>query len=246
MRTIAFCEIEPYCRRVLARHWPGVPIHDDIRTLAPPAADIVCGGFPCQDLSIAGKGAGLEGSRSGLWSELARVIRHVRPRYAIVENVPMLLGRGLGQVLGDLAEIGYDAEWHCIPASAVGAPHVRDRIWIVAYPSDAGLGLEIQPQRERGSEAASDARGDGTFRSVADADGGSLALRGTPRRMGWGEIAANDLASAQGRTHWPAEPDAPRVADGIPNRIHRLRALGNSIVPQIAETIGRAIMRISQ
>src|SRR5579862_7777078 len=134
MRTVQFVELDPFCRRVLAKHWPTVPCHDDIRTFVPGAADVVCGGFPCQDLSIAGKGAGLEGSRSGLWSELCRVIGQVRPSYAIVENVPALLGRGLGRVLGDLAEIGYDAEWHCIPACAIGAPHIRDRIWIVAYP----------------------------------------------------------------------------------------------------------------
>ena len=95
--------------------------------------DIICGGFPCQDISVAGKGAGIEGSRSGLWSEYARIISEVRPRYVIVENVAALLGRGLERVLGDLAALGFDAEWHCIPASAVGAPHRRDRVWIVAY-----------------------------------------------------------------------------------------------------------------
>src|SRR5262249_39831862 len=99
----------------------------------PQGIDLICGGFPCQDISVAGKGAGIDGERSGLWAEYARIIGEVRPRYAIIENVSALLGRGLQRVLWDLAQIGYDAEWHCIPASAVGAPHRRDRIWIVAY-----------------------------------------------------------------------------------------------------------------
>ena len=139
--TVAFCEIEDYPRRVLAKHWPKVPIYDDVRTLTAVAlrrdgiaVDVICGGFPCQDISFAGAGAGLAGERSGLWREYARLIGELRPRFVIVENVSALLGRGLGAVLGDMAALGYDAEWHCIPASAVGAPHRRDRIWIVAYP----------------------------------------------------------------------------------------------------------------
>ena len=141
MTTVAFCEIDPYCRAVLRKHWPDVPCYDDIRTLNRErlaadgiAVDVICGGFPCQDISCAGAGAGIDGERSGLWREYSRLIGELRPRYAIVENVAALLGRGLDVVLGDLAALGLDAEWHCIPASAVGAPHRRDRIWIVAYP----------------------------------------------------------------------------------------------------------------
>jgi DNA (cytosine-5)-methyltransferase 1 len=136
MRTVAFCEIDPFCRRVLAKHWPSVPIFDDVTKLRGPdvgSVDVICGGFPCQDISLAGKGAGLAGERSGLWRDYARLIGELRPSYVIVENVAALLGRGLGDVLGDLASLGYDAEWHCIPASAIGAPHRRDRLWIVAY-----------------------------------------------------------------------------------------------------------------
>ena len=138
-RTVAFCEIEPYAQKVLAKNWPGIPIYDDVRELTSEKlkadgiiVDVITGGFPCQDISHAGKGAGIEGERSGLWSEIARLIGELRPRYAIMENVSALLGRGLDVVLSDLAEVGYDAEWHCIPASHVGAPHIRDRIWIVA------------------------------------------------------------------------------------------------------------------
>jgi DNA (cytosine-5)-methyltransferase 1 len=140
MKTVAFCEIEEFPRRVLKKHWPEVPCYDDIRTLTAArlaadgiGVDVICGGFPCQDISNAGQRAGLEGERSGLWSEYARLIGELRPQFVIVENVAALLGRGLSRVLGDLAEIGYDAEWHCIPASHVGAPHRRDRIWIIAY-----------------------------------------------------------------------------------------------------------------
>jgi len=138
--TVAFCEIEDYPRRVLAKHWPNVPCYDDVRTLTADrlaadgiAVDVICGGFPCQDVSFAGKRAGLEGARSGLWREYARLIGELRPRFVIVENVPGLLNLGMGTVLGDLAAIGYDATWDCVPASAVGAPHRRDRVWIVAY-----------------------------------------------------------------------------------------------------------------
>lgn len=127
-RTVAFCEIEPFPRRVLAKHWPGVPIYHDIRTLTADllardgiGVDAICGGFPCQDISLAGKGAGIAGTRSGLWSEYARIVGELRPRVVVVENVTALLIRGLDRVLGDLAALGYDAQWHCIPASYVGA-----------------------------------------------------------------------------------------------------------------------------
>lgn len=141
MSIAAACEIEPFCRDVFANRFPGIPIYDDVRTLTATrlaadgiVVDVLCGGFPCQDISWAGQGAGLHGERSGLWREFARLIREVRPAYAIVENSAALLSRGLGDVLGDLAEIGYDTEWHCISAADVGAPHSRERLWLVAYP----------------------------------------------------------------------------------------------------------------
>ncbi|MBO5781043.1 MAG: DNA cytosine methyltransferase [Opitutales bacterium] len=135
-------EIEPYCREVLLQRQrdgmlPKFPIWDDVKTFDGRdwrgKIDVICGGFPCQDISCAGKGAGLAGARSGLWSEFARIIGEVRPRYAFVENSPMLTRRGLGRVLGDLAEMGYDAEWAVLSAADVGAPHLRKRIWILAH-----------------------------------------------------------------------------------------------------------------
>jgi DNA (cytosine-5)-methyltransferase 1 len=134
-------EIDPFARKVLEKHWPGVPKHDDIRTFKPTAVDVIAGGFPCQDISNAGKRAGIaEGTRSGLWSEYVRIIREVRPKFVVVENVGALLVRGIGRVLGDLAESGYDAEWDVLRASRFGAAHRRERVFIVAYP--AGIRLE--------------------------------------------------------------------------------------------------------
>jgi len=155
MRTVAFCEIDPFCRRVLAKHWPTVTCYGNVRTLTAArlradgiVADVICGGFPCQDISSAGKGVGIEGERSGLWKEYARIIGELRPHYVIVENVAALLSRGLDVVLRDLASIRYDAEWNCIPASAAGAPHRRDRLWLVAYPDGSERG-QISSTRQR-------------------------------------------------------------------------------------------------
>lgn len=158
--TVAFCEIEPFPRKILNKHWPEVPCYDDVRTLTAESlerdgigVDAICGGFPCQDISTAGKGAGIEGERSGLWSEYARLIGKLRPQVVFVENVAALLGRGLDKVLGDLASLGYDAEWHCISASAIGAHHHRDRLWIVAY---ANNGMRQPSKIERPGICAED------------------------------------------------------------------------------------------
>ena len=137
LEIVAFCEIEKYCQKVLQKNFPGVPIYEDITKLNGKDfkdIDLLTGGFPCQDISIAGKGAGIEGSRSGLWFEMWRIISEIRPRFALIENVPMLTIRGGTRVIADLAEIGYDAEWQVIGADDVGAWHRRKRIWIVAYP----------------------------------------------------------------------------------------------------------------
>jgi DNA (cytosine-5)-methyltransferase 1 len=273
MRTVAFCEIDPFCRRVLAKHWPGVPCADDItaREFREGEADIVCGGFPCQDISNAGERAGIAGERSGLWRELLRAIRLVRPRYAIVENVAALLSRGMGTVLGDLAEIGADAEWHCIPASSVGAPHQRDRVWIVAYPDGGGWPTGEQAAAAVGhGRTAGAGRGDlpdtvvervhvkplalaecggalltdrdGAIRQVADADDSERQPSWSPGRMGWLGVAIDAVGIADIRDHWAVEPDVGRVADGVPGRVDRLKSLGNAVVPQIPEIIGRAIL----
>lgn len=243
-KTAAFCEIEPYCQAVLKQHWPDVPIYDDVRTLTAERlradgieVDAICGGFPCQDISLAGRGAGLTGERSGLWFEFYRLIEEVRPQVAIIENVPALRSRGLAEVLRCLSQIGYDAEWHCIPASAVGAPHRRDRLWIVAHaPCEAG--------RRRLCEANAVYNGAefGNSRTVvANASTPGLSapeqeeLRGTRWREERGAIAECDW--------WPSEPNVGRMAHGVPARVDRLKALGNAVVPAIPALIGRAILQ---
>lgn len=270
MKTVAFCEIDPFCRKVLAKHWPDVPCHDDITTreFVEGEADVITGGFPCQDISFAGAGAGLSGARSGLYRHLIRAIRLVRPRYAIMENVAALLSRGLGTVLGDLAEIGNDAEWHCIPASAVGAPHRRDRVWIIANARSVEHESDSSPLSGTLAEELSGA-------SVADAEcsraaqpAGSQCEERLGVIVGGENVAYAAVFGSQGSGQpfepgnpapdsdwqagepvdgrlgyqWATEPDVGRVAHGVPARVDRLRSLGNAVVPQIPEIIGRAIM----
>lgn len=250
MQTVAFCEIDPFCQRVLKKHWPNVPIFPDIRTLTAadvPRVDLICGGFPCQDISFAGKGAGIEGERSGLWREFARLIGEIRPRFVIVENVAALLGRGLGRVLGDLAALGYDAEWHCIPASYVGAPHQRDRVWIVAYSqkfSDSCTshnGISSQYFRSQGKFGGNNLR-----------ENFSNAYNSASTRQlanGW-EVYSFSESIRFNRSNssewWASEPSVGRVAYGVPNIVERLGGYGNAVVPQIPEIIGRAILNASQ
>jgi DNA (cytosine-5)-methyltransferase 1 len=244
MRTVAFCEIDPYARAVLRKHWPDVPCYDDVRTVTADrlradgiACDVICGGFPCQDISHAGKGAGLAGERSGLWSEIARLVGELRPRYVIVENVSALLGRGLDRVLGDLAEIGYDAEWHCIPASYVGARHIRDRVWIIAHPDRL---RELQPQGNEQDIGRRD-----HFRPESDASHAhrsGLQERFLRPGVSPGQGRHDDGQDTAVDPWWPAEPALVRRFHGIPNRVDRIRCLGNAVVPQVVEVIGRAIM----
>lgn len=146
--TVAFCEIEDFLRHVLAKHWPDVPCYDDVRTLTGErlaadgiAVDVICGGFPCQDISLAGRMSGVDGAKSGLWREVIRLGANLWPRFLVLENSPVLRSRGLEALLSQFLEIGYDAEWHCIPANAVDAPHRRDRLWIMAYASGERNGL---------------------------------------------------------------------------------------------------------
>ena len=254
-KTVAFCEIEPYCQKVLAKHWPQVPIYDDVRTITADrlasdgiAVDAICGGFPCQDISCAGKGAGLEGERSGLWFEYARIIGELRPRYVIVENVSALLSRGLDRVLGTLASLGYNAEWHCIPASAVGAPHRRDRVWIVANSTSVGRSkgdicdTAINGQSFAKRKTTHVAKPSEAHSLVADANC-CERKRGTEKSVfKFAYIPRQFKRGCENvRAVWSVEPDVGRVANGVPARSHRLRALGNAVVPQIPELIGRAI-----
>ena len=253
-RTVAQCEIDPYCNKVLAKHWPEAKRYGDIRELNAAALHrdgitvrAICGGFPCQDISNAGKQVGIEGERSGLWSEYARLIGELRPEVVFVENVSALLGRGLDRVLGDLAALGYDAWWDCIPASAVGAPHQRDRLWLVAYPS--GAMAERANTRTHLSQVHSAERRFAVVANgadVSDAFGkrqpgqGQFVNASHPAPDGGGQ-AANVVDASVGN-QWKVEPDVGRVANGVSHRLDRLKGLGNAVVPQIPELLGRAWM----
>ena len=212
-KTVAFCEIEEFPRRVLAKHWPEVPCYHDIRELTAErlatdgiAVDVITGGFPCQDISAAGQRAGLLGDRSGLFWEIDRLIGELRPSYVILENSPELLDGWMGDILGTLSQRGMDAEWHVIPAAIVGAPHLRERVWIVAHaPKVTGLHqLHL----------------------------GQAIRRGLPNLGNPWEADAWDSP----------ETGTCRVDDGIPDRVDRTGALGNAVVPQIPELIGNAIL----
>jgi DNA (cytosine-5)-methyltransferase 1 len=214
--TIAFCEKDPFCRKVLKKHWPHVRQHNDItRAKFETHVDLVTAGFPCQDISLAGEGAGLSGERSGLFWYIIRTLCMVGRPAVLLENVAALLDRGLSNVLGAMATFGYDAEWHCIPASAVGAPHRRDRIWIYAHPTTLKnkrpAGQQIQPEFVR------DLIGARVSRHFA---------KHPPKNTRWG-------------VPWcDSKPRLCRVDHGLR---HRLHALGNAVVPQIPEIIGYEI-----
>jgi DNA (cytosine-5)-methyltransferase 1 len=207
MTCVGQVELDPYCRTVLDKHWPEVPKHDDVRT-APawwaahprPAVHAVVGGFPCQPFSEAGRRRGTADERWG-WPWMAAVVREVRPRYVVVENVAALLddADAFGWLLGDLAQLGFDAQWSVLSACAMGAPHTRERLFVLAHP--AGQRIE--------------------------------QLRGVER-------------TAQGQAqrhlhHWATQPEPHRVADGVPRRVDRNRALGNAVVPAVGEYLGRLI-----
>ena len=218
MTTVGQVEWDAYCQSVLAHHWPEVPRHDDVQT-APawwlsqprPVVDVVCGGFPCQPFSTAGLRRGTGDERWG-WPWMADVIRAVRPRYVLVENVAELLAdsRAFGWLLGDLAELGFDAEWSVLRASDFGAPHRRDRLYLVAYPP-------IGDESDQGAGARQAAR--------------------------WNEPRGSGLSPNRG-PRWLPEPAVDRVAHGLPSRMVRqpLHALGNAVVPAVAEHVGRLIV----
>ena len=283
--TVKFCEMKPHAQAVLAKNFPGVECHPDVTTFPfeQGQADVITAGFPCQDISYAGEGAGLAGSRSGLYREVVRALRVVRPKWAVLENVAALLSRGLGTVLGDVASVGYDAEWHCIPASAAGAPHRRDRIWIVAHPrgeqhegcraplsgslatqlseayvanaSRGGHGSQLGSGQDTGAAGTDQSEGDQREwlwpelgrSSEALADAGSVDVQGliaseSDQEERQGPEQRPSGSRGDGLGWWSVEPGLGRVAHGIPNRVDRLEELGNAVVPQIPEIIGRAIL----
>lgn len=279
MKVIWNCEIDPYACGVLKKHWPQIPNLGNIKEINwndVPRPDVLCGGYPCQPFSTAGQRQGEEDPRH-LFPWVAEAIRQLRPRYAVMENVSGHLSLGFGTVQGLLAEIGYDSRWDCVPAAAVGAPHLRDRVFIIATPrakqrqslakgnnagscdplfagwdapwhgrpfmanTDNNSG-QLQPEWEIsepdiercGSSLANSGNGETGWRL-----GGSTE---TQRHDGDWTIDERRVSEHDSREWWPAEPNVGRVAHGIPRRLDRLRGLGNAVVPQVAEHIGRIVI----
>ena len=250
--TVCAVEIEPYCRKVLLQRQrdgilPRFPIWDDVRTFDGTAwrgkVDVVAGGFPCTDISCAGKGAGIEGEKSGLWKEMARIIGEVRPRYAFVENSPMLVGRGLAMVLGDLAEMGYDAQWCIVSASDVGAPHKRDRIWIRAELADSNSnGAERCESKLSRADTGTNGCSEENMANADMQHGKRRSESQQPTGESWKSRDQHSRGSAECRDTWwikdPADgtvkPFMGRVAHGVAHRVDRLKAIGNGQVPACA------------
>jgi len=237
MKVIWQSEIDPFATKVLKKHWPEVPNYGDIKRInwgdiVPP--DVICGGYPCQPFSTAGRRLGEEDPRH-LFPWVLEAISRLRPRYAILENVRGHLSLGGVSVIGELANIGYDSEWRVISAASLGANHRRDRIIIVAYPNGEGLERSLGTSPERGSDGFTNG---GSHMANSDSFGrleGTLEVFSAERR----ESALAGLTLGR---WWESEPELGRVADGVPGRVDRLRALGNAVVPQVAEVVGRLVM----
>ena len=253
-RTTQFIEIDPFCQKILKKHFPFTPIHDDIRTFTaiPGQYDVLCGGFPCQSISVAGNRAGItEESRSGIFYELMRVIRMVRPRFVVLENVAAILNNGLDIVLGELSQAGYDAEWSVISASSLGACHRRSRWWCVAYTNDYGSSTssisKLDDQTNNDSSEGSNQVSQSS-RSVESTNSGIVQqfAKSTDsnskrlQRQNFSEVEREIWAKGSTRRLNPdwrsyvSKPILRRGDDGLSYRVDRTKALGNSVVPQVA------------
>ena len=258
MNVIWQSEIDPYACRVLSKHWPEVPNYGDIKTINwgdVVRPDVICGGYPCQPFSTAGKRRGEDDTRH-LWPWVRDAISELRPKYAILENVRGHLSMGGLTVIGELASIGYDAEWRIVSAASVGANHRRDRIIIVAYPNDTRGRTSRSAINRNGTQEVQEWQHESQHwfgrrsTSMANANGKWLGVNGSSRNVrqtnnarvyaGVGQIAYD------GWQWWTTEPDVGRVANGIPNRVDRLKGLGNAVVPQVAEVIGRLVISHAQ
>ena len=265
--TIGFSEIEPYACKILKRHWPNVPNYGDIRNVRGLRADLITGGFPCQPYSTAGKRGGASDDRA-LWPEMFRVIGETRPTWVLGENVPGIISMELDRVLSDLESLGYAAWPLGVPACAVDAKHRRERIWIVAYSEHErrnASALNRKPASDDRGQAQPQEQAEQPARShpVADADetgrreqcrAESIQSEHSPSEhhrhalsddgSRSGERPWREISRSPQPARWQPEPGMGRVANGIPNRSHRLRGLGNAIVPQVAETLIRMMARM--
>lgn len=295
-RTIWQCEQDSFCRSILAKHWPGIKIYEDIKTMNTKEVerpDILCGGFPCQDISVAGKGEGIHGKKSGLWWHMSALIGRLRPSIIVLENVPAITFRGGKEVLGSLAEFGYDAEWTIISAQQFGAPHLRKRWFCVAYSSsfrrmehkrlkkEIQQSRELRVQREESSQPSMPESAHSSSPYAAHSHSqrldnlqlrssteGSSQTTSTEKSYALEQNSSNaahsisiraqvqtirgysgqqmSRSNGEKRRFWQkGETPSPlcRVDDGIPQRVDRIRALGNAIVPQCSEYIGHCIVQ---
>jgi DNA (cytosine-5)-methyltransferase 1 len=256
-KTVWQIEQNKYCQTILQKHWPAATIYDDIREIdydKIQTVNIICGGFPCQDISAAGKGKGIEhGDRSGLWRQMHRLINHIQPRVAVLENVPALLwkNRGMHIVLQDLASIGYDAEWCTISARQFGAPHLRKRVFIIAYPMQIRCRQDEQQQshqthRDRQQVCTKSQEIQTQYTNSQHSQANSInTITMESTRLSQCGCSKNDGIQQRNNTnYWQNFPTKPALChrdDGISNRLARLRALGNAIVPQCSEYIGKKI-----
>jgi len=267
-KTIAFCEREEYCRMLLQKHWKGVKIYNDIKKLEAKdikePVDILTGGFPCQPYSVAGKQKGTNDDRY-LWPEMFRVIKEVKPTFIIAENVRGLIniqdGMVFETVCSDLESKGFEIQTFIIPAAGVGAPHKRERVWIVGYSKYNGsLTSKIKRRDDKINDRAEEGENttlqpERTSRSgnnvTMENSGCELyersSIRGKDEDETRKEITnQHQRSSSTSWRSWEFEPDVGRVANGVPGRAHRLRGLGNAIIPKIAEEIGRSIWKITK
>ncbi len=239
MECVAQVEINPFCQKVLAKHWPNVPRFGDIRNVGKhnlPTTDVLCGGFPCQPHSLAGKRRGEEDDRN-FWPEYFRLITELQPAWVVGENVPGIRTTILDDILSDLEGEGYATVTLDIPAIAFNAPHRRHRYFIVAHNDSFRRRISSVAWEQKETLHAD---GDGTSQPMANANSNGLqGQRVSEKTFGEGKA---DFSFPVNGNHWSVEPRMGRVANGVPNRVDRLKSLGNAIVPQVAEFVGRAIL----
>jgi len=261
-KPVLFCDIDPWCRKILAQHWPHVPIADDVKVLANdpirliPDCDILSAGYPCQPFSVAGKRKGAEDDRH-IWPFIRRIVAQKRPAWCVFENVYGHISMGLDQVLADLESESYAARAFVVPACGVNAPHKRDRLWIIARnvadPESFG-GDERHNEKRKATSREQGIQGEartcGSTLANTDDTGpqGRIHRRADQERQSkHGHVGCSGTAHRQPiKGWWDVEPELGRVAHGIPNRAHRLKGLGNAIVPQIAEQIALTIRKVSE
>ena len=258
VKPIAYCEIDRYARAILASRisegeLPFAPIFPDVRQLQGQvnSADIITGGFPCQDISVAGLGKGLAGERSGLFYEIVRLTREIRPTFVFLENVPAIRTRGLRQVVGAFTEIGYDCRWMCLSASSVGAPHKRERWFLLAH-TDSELSRNKRKNKVSKNwemdkrQTITDNNGVAEFMAHAD----STRLQGfAESETSWSRQSRRFKTSDEGlsnRTWWTTEPNVGRVVNGAPFRVDRIKAIGNGVVPLQVKTAFEKLVGISE